>query len=108
MEIKMNEEYTTSDGKEVRIYAIDGGGRYPIHGAVCDSCDWTAQEWTSEGKFHSGSTSQDDWDLVVPIKNIWVNLFMDGSSSSYKTEALARQATVFPDTRVAVEFKEVE
>jgi hypothetical protein len=31
--ISMDKQYRTRDGREVRIYAVDGGGKYPIHGA---------------------------------------------------------------------------
>ena len=32
--IDMKKKYRTKDGREVRIYATDGVGHYPVHGAV--------------------------------------------------------------------------
>jgi predicted DNA-binding protein with PD1-like motif len=33
-EIDINKKYRTRDGHEVRIYATDGMGLYPVHGAI--------------------------------------------------------------------------
>ena len=33
MTMSMDKKYRTRDGKEVRIYAVDGCGDYPIHGS---------------------------------------------------------------------------
>ncbi|MEN6532709.1 MAG: hypothetical protein ABFD89_03550 [Bryobacteraceae bacterium] len=46
----------TRDGRPARIYATDGGGKYPIHGAVFLSGDstsdpwWVVETWTAEGR----------------------------------------------------------
>jgi len=48
--IDVNKKYTTRDGREVRIYATDGVGCYPIHGAVLEYGIWCITAWTVEGK----------------------------------------------------------
>jgi hypothetical protein len=52
-EIKLDGKYTTRDGREVRIYAVDCGGDYPVHGAIYSKEDreWVIQTWTLEGLF---------------------------------------------------------
>ena len=32
--ISKDKQYKTRDGREVRVYATDGAGEFPIHGAV--------------------------------------------------------------------------
>lgn len=54
--IDINKKYRTRDGKEVRIYATDGGGDYPIQGAV-RTLDgrWRVCTWKKKGKYTSQS-----------------------------------------------------
>ncbi|MCA2654526.1 hypothetical protein [Microcystis sp. M061S2] len=41
----------TRGGYEVRIYATDGSGDYPIHGAVhLNGLGWQLQKWTHNGQ----------------------------------------------------------
>ncbi len=56
--------YTTRDGREVRIYATDGGHRRPLHGAVREPGDnWTSASWLSDGRYLSCVDSNDS-DLI--------------------------------------------
>jgi len=53
--IDLESGYTTDDGHWVRIYAIDGHGKYSVHGALeiykdCVSTNkWKLQSWTETG-----------------------------------------------------------
>lgn len=49
--IDKNKKYKTKSGCEVRIYATDGDGDYPIHGAVKykDNDYWTLRKWSDKG-----------------------------------------------------------
>lgn len=48
--IDINKQYTTRDGRKVRIYAVDGGSEFPIHGAILnDNNDWEIGSWTDKG-----------------------------------------------------------
>ena len=38
----------TRRGNQVRIYANDGYGDYPIHGAIYEDGEWDLTGWTSE------------------------------------------------------------
>jgi hypothetical protein len=54
MVIDKTKKYQTRDGREVRIYTVDGGGSYPIHGAIFDKVDncWCPFSWPNDGKFN--------------------------------------------------------
>jgi hypothetical protein len=53
----------TRDGRKVRIYATDGDGNRPVHGAI----DGEIEEWTEKGRwFPDGSESEYGADLVGP------------------------------------------
>ena len=62
MEIELGKQYRTRDGREVRVYAVDGGGPYPVHGAVKLDEGWEAGVWRSDGRL-SGYT-EGDTDLI--------------------------------------------
>jgi hypothetical protein len=51
--IELGKKYKTKDGCEVRIYAVDGGGRFPVHGAVkLYDGTWRQVEWTLTGSYN--------------------------------------------------------
>jgi hypothetical protein len=70
--IDKSKTYRTRDGKEVRIYATDGGGDYPVHGALCDNGIWIVTSWTKEGRYYK---NQPEHGLslieVVPLIERW-------------------------------------
>jgi hypothetical protein len=66
MSIDITRKYTTRNGREVRIYATDGVGYYPIHGAVKDGDLWHSHVWTKDGA-RTGGQAVDEWDLI-PVK----------------------------------------
>ena len=78
--IEMGLVYRTRDGREVRIYATDGGGIYPIHGAVrCDD-EWTTESWAVDGKWDRLNRSAGDNNDLIEVKprikrEIWVNVY---------------------------------
>ena len=51
MMIDINKKYRTRDGREVRIYATDGGDDFPVHGAIKDRDEavWRNYSWHSNG-----------------------------------------------------------
>ena len=56
-----------STGTPVRIYATDGGGKYPIHGAVKYNEGWNPSKWTSTGSWHRECHTHEK-DLKVPTR----------------------------------------
>lgn len=58
-------ECQTRDGREVRIYATDGGGDFPVHGAAREYSGWCECSWCQNGRyFVDGDLSADD---IIPI-----------------------------------------
>lgn len=78
--IDKNKQYRTRDGREVRIYATDGIGAYPVHGATRGSQGWTPEKWTAGGLFFfDGSHREGDLVEVKPRLQVeaWVNVYKD-------------------------------
>lgn len=42
-------EYKTRNGQKVRVYAVDGDGCYPVHGALQQATGWRVRSWTAAG-----------------------------------------------------------
>ena len=70
--IDIHKNYRTRDGREVRIYATDGAGDYPVHGAVHLSKGWGFKLWRSCGLVSSVSQSSADLVEVVMLPEYWV------------------------------------
>ena len=75
---------TTRGGIKVRIYAQDGGGRHPIHGAVFEDNRWHQQKWKANGRFINHETDHPD-DLIPARREVWVNEYPEGLSSRNHT-----------------------
>ena len=75
--IDPSKTYRTRGGREVRIYATDGGGICPVHGAVKDGDIWVAYSWLPNGKIY-GHTAQ--WDALIEVRprikrEVWLNVY---------------------------------
>ena len=65
--IDIKKTYKTRTGVDVRIYATDGGGEYPVHGAINYDGEWFPRHWTAEGvTFSDNEQSRDDLIEVKP------------------------------------------
>lgn len=75
--IDKNKQYKTRCGYPVRIYATDGVGAYPIHGAYCEGGDWILSKWTEAGRREIGRTRPCDLFEVKPRiqRDVWVNVY---------------------------------
>lgn len=63
--ISMDKKYKTRDGREVRIYAVDGAEPYVVHGAIMDGRGWRAEYcWKIDGAFHTFSNGSDLIEVV--------------------------------------------
>jgi len=74
--------YRTRDGREVRIYATDGGGGTAIHGAIKEcSGRWRQESWWSNGQLISSSQSDSDLIEVRPRhkRTVWLNVHVNRS-----------------------------
>ena len=78
--IDKNKQYRTRDGREVRIYATDGGGHKPIHGAIREGENWVAYTWLYDG------VAALDCNTLIEVKprikrEVWVNVYPNGTKS---------------------------
>lgn len=94
-DVSMGKEYQTRDGEKVRIYCTDGGGKYPVHGAIwnVNTEEWLSFQWTIEGTFGTDT----DFDLVEVKPRIkrefWVNIYKESRTQFlFKTREEADQA----------------
>lgn len=76
--ISKDKTYRTRDGREVRIYATDGAGAWPVHGAVKLGHQWFMREWTEHGMSTLQERCVTDFDLfeVKPRhkRTVWINV----------------------------------
>jgi len=76
--IDINKKYQTRDGREVRIYATDGGvPTRSIHGAVNCAGKWYIQSWSSDGKVRLTANDQVDLIEIRPRhkRTVWINVY---------------------------------
>ena len=75
--IDKNKQYRTRDGREVRIYAVDGGGERPVHGAINLDGEWECLVWRMDGRL--GEYIETDTDLIEVKprikREVWVNVY---------------------------------
>ena len=62
------------DGTEARIYATDGGGEYPIHGAILVDGSWEVETWTELGRCDLADDPDgfNRRDLKPPAQEFWI------------------------------------
>ena len=110
--IDNNKTYRTRDGREVRIYATDGGGYWPIHGAIQLSCSgWAQASWDNDGNAF-GSFHRDNLIEVRPRhkRTVWLNLYGSGvvpeACSSKERADLAAACGRIACIKVELDFEE--
>ena len=81
--IDINKTYRTRDGREVRIYATDGGGPQPVHGAVSGLSFWSTASWSKNGSYNLAYGQEHDNDLIEVRprhkRTVWLHVFKNGS-----------------------------
>jgi len=74
--ISKDKTYRTRDGREVRIYATDGGGDYPVHGSVKTNDGWRSRTWVSNGQVGPFENDGDLIEVKPRIKRtVWLNVY---------------------------------
>jgi len=92
--IDINKKYRTREGREVRIYAVDGGGSHPVQGACShpETGVWVLQRWTEQGRISGPDFPCDLIEVKPRIKRtVWLNVypgnhFMMGAAYHYSKE----------------------
>lgn len=109
--IDKNKQYKTRDGREVRIYATDCGGIYPVHGAIIKDGLWVIHSWPLDGMDAIDSISNADLIEVKPRMKFerWALVERDGSYSLWVDKPSKASAVhAFAITRIAFEVEEGE
>lgn len=100
--IDITKTYKTRDGREVRIYATDGGGTRPVHGAVLMGDSWRQERWTINGDWAPEDMAATLYDLIEVKprikREVWVNVY-DAGCSPYATKEMANRCA--SSTRLA-------
>ena len=78
--ISKDKTYRTRVGQEVRIYATDAGGLFPIHGAIFNGGIWNGMKWTDDGRCYFSSNFMSTEDDLVEVKprikrTFWTNIY---------------------------------
>lgn len=91
--IDPKKQYRTRDGREVRIYAVDGGGDQPVHAAIKNPDGWKGVQLQADGTWCEVETSADLIEVRPRIqREVWVNVYPNGINDElYFTKASADQ-----------------
>jgi hypothetical protein len=90
--IELGKKYQTREGREVRIYAVDTYGYYPIHGVI-DFYDghWILARWTENGKNLSLSPENDLIEIKPKRKiEFWIVIEKYNCQTHFTSESAAR------------------
>lgn len=90
--IDKNKTYRTRDGREVRIYAVDGGGGNPVHGAALESSGWHKMSWRQDGSWcvEYPNHPLDLIEVKPRIKReVWVNVYPSSEGIPHRSKKSA-------------------
>ena len=80
--IDPKKQYRTRDGREVRIYAVDGADPYPVHGAIKMDGKWGNSAWRADGGYLTHFNLVDPSDLIEVKprikREVWANVYPEG------------------------------
>lgn len=108
-DVSMGKQYQTKNGKKARIYCVDAGGLYPVHGAMWEEAEggyWRVDRWTKKGNVYRYASHADPNDLIE-IKpriqrEVWVNVYRDNTQVVHPTKEKAEDyAERKPNGRIA-------
>jgi hypothetical protein len=74
--IELGKHYKTRDGREVRIYAVDGSGSVPVHGAIKNTYGWEPYQWIKDGRSYLKDGPEDLIEVKPRIqREVWINVY---------------------------------
>ena len=110
--IDINKTYRTRNGREVRIYATDGAGIRPVHGAIKTDEGWVREDWSSDGGFGGNMRFSDDLIEVRPRhkRTVWVNVYDDTCRTADSKQSADAYATAnrIACIKIELDFEEGE
>ncbi len=99
--IELGKQYKTRlDLYETRIYAVDGCGDYPVHGAVLNEHGWVHTTWRKDGRsFRSGNFSDGPYDLIEVTpriqREVWLNVYNGRLCTGYPSKEESDRASSY-------------
>jgi hypothetical protein len=108
MTISLDKKYRTRDGRDVRIYAMDHNGDYPIIGATIDSgypntCSWKLNGWA----YDSVKSELDLVEVKPRIKRtVWLNIYAEYPTQVRESKEAANASA--SSTRIACVQVEID
>jgi hypothetical protein len=109
--ISKDKQYTTREGSEVRIYATEEVGLYPIHGAIKRSEGWISASWGSSGYVVSPCREMpDDLIEVKPRMKVerWIAIDSGGNASMFSERVTNGGPSLFAIKHIVFEVEEGE
>lgn len=112
--IDPKKQYRTRDGHEVRIYAVDGGDEFCVHGAIYRFSlgAWEPRQWPATG--HLGGMSASDLIEVRPRikREVWLNVYPDNGLAYHLSKENADSNAIEGDriacVKVSIDCEEGE
>lgn len=95
--VALDRVYKTRDGRAVRIYAVDGGGKFPVHGAYLDGDEWITERWTASGAYVETGEGGDD---LIEVKPEYTRWMVCSADTGYDTQEEAREVADFAGAAV--------
>ena len=112
--ISMDKQYTTRDGRPVRVLCVDAKGDFPVVAVVDNEGSQEPEMFTQDGFYYSGK-DQSSYDLieVKPKRTVefWLNHYDEVMPAVHKTLAAAvegRMPNCFATTHHTITFEEGE
>jgi hypothetical protein len=109
--IDINKQYRTRDGREVRIYATDGGGPQPVHGAISGLNFWSTANWSKNGSYTVVYGQEHDNDLIEVRprhkRTVWLHVFKNSTVCATE-EAYYEITNRIACIKVELDFEEGE
>jgi len=109
--IDTTKQYKTREGREVRIYATDGAGTYPVQGAIKNEDGWYLAQWKQSGKHVGECDSSNDLVEFKPRMKFerWALVERSGGYSLWLDKpSKASTVDAFAITRIIFEVEEGE
>lgn len=74
--IELGKKYEQRNGRDAKVFMTDGGGTYPVIGAIldCDG-DWVPACWSTDGFYKMGEVLNRDLIEVKPERTVWLNIY---------------------------------
>src|ERR1700743_1320929 len=87
MAIEIGRKYQMVDGHQVRIYSIDAGGYYPVHGAYLLDDKWKIYAWTIDGRArHARKVGERLCYDLIEIKPSAIDQMIEWMEREYKLQ----------------------